>query len=497
MSASRERKKRTEQAPQPETKQKTKKLSEGWIFAICMIAIVVILIGALIGYSVYLNSRPVLTVGDHTVTVSEFNYFYTTTVNKCSSYASYMGLDSATPLDEQYVTESGSSMLMLLGVDSSYLSDKTATDGTYDVTWAQLFADAAKADAASVYAVYNEAMANGFEISDHIKEDIDANVEQMKTYADNNSMSLSKFIERVYGDGCNESGYRNYLKVQLVASEYASTLTYSDEEIEAKRAESPEDYNVATYYQYSVSASDFVEADEDGEKPDPTAAEEKKAKDAAEAMAADFDVESATLKADTARATASSSTTEEAADWLFDTAENDAVKLFEKEGTYYVLKLIDKTDYTTGNYMQIVISADEEELEEGELTAEEKKEKIVAALEADASAENFEALAEEYSDAHEIEVENSTRSSLSSISEEALFWGMEERTAGDYQVFETDGNYIILLYTGEGEIYSSVVVTAVLANEHIEEISDAAVEACNYDEKTAMTANVSLSLGNN
>ena len=70
MSASRERKKRTEQVSQPETKKKTKKLSEGWIFAICMIAIVVILVGALIGYSLYMNSRPVLTVGDHTVTVS-------------------------------------------------------------------------------------------------------------------------------------------------------------------------------------------------------------------------------------------------------------------------------------------------------------------------------------------------------------------------------------------------------------------------------------------
>ena len=496
MSASRERKKRTEQVSQPETKKKTKKLSEGWIFAICMIAIVVILVGALIGYSLYMNSRPVLTVGDHTVTVSEFNYFYTTKVNNCSSYASYMGIDSSTPLDEQYVTESGASMLMLIGVDSSFLSDKTATDGTYNVTWAQLFADAAKTDAASAYAVYNEAMANGYEISEHIEEDIEENVEQMKTYAENNSMSLSKFIERVYGKGCNESGYRDYLKVQFVASDYASTLTYSAEEIEAKRAESPEDYAVATYYQYSVSASEFVEEGEDGEKPDPTAAEEKQAKDAAEAMAADFDVEKATIKADTARATATASATEEAANWLFDTAENNDVKLFEKEGTYYVLKLIDKTDYMTGNYLQIVLAADGEELEEGELTAAEKKEKIVAALEADASAENFEALAEEYSGSHEIEAENTMRSALSSISDEALFWSMGTQTAGEYQIFETNGNTIILFYTGEGEQYSSVVVTAVLANEHIDEISEAAVAACNFDEKTAMTANVGVYLGN-
>lgn len=494
MSASRERKKRTEQVMQPVQEKKTKKLTQGWIFAICMIAVVVILVGGLIGYTIYKNTRTVMTVGDHDVTVSEFNYFYTSKVNSISNYASYMGIDTATPLDEQYVTDSGASMLMLVGVDSSYLTDKTATDGTYNVTWAQLFADAAKKDAASSYAVYNEAMANGFELDEHAEEEIDENVEQMRAYADNSGMSLGKFIERVYGKGCSESGYRDFLKVQVVASHYASTLTYSAEEIEAKKAESPEDYAVATYYQFSVSASDFVEADEDGQKADPTDAEKKQAKDAAEAMAKAFDTEneSVSIKADTAKATAAAFATEEAANWLFGAAKNDAVKLFENEDTYYVLKLIDKADYTTSDFLQIVIPADAEELEEGDLTAAEKADKVVAGLEADASAENFNALAEEYSASHESEAKNCTRSQLTSISNEAMFWGLESHNAGDYKVFDANGNTVILLYVGEGELYSDVVVTSVLANDHITEIGEAAEAACNYDEKTAMTANVGV-----
>lgn len=500
MSASRERKKRTEQVAQPAKEKKSKKLSQGWIFAICMIAIVVILVGALIGYTVYKNNRAVLTVGDHTVTVPEFNFFYNTKTNSCKAYASYLGIDPNTPLDEQYVTESGAGMLMVIGLDSDYLADKTATDGTYNVTWAQLFAAAAKKDATSAYAVYNEAMANGYQLTEHDKEDIDSNIEQMEAYAESNGMSLNRFIENVYGKGCSESSYRNYLEVQVVASGYASTLTYSAEELAAKKAETPETYEIATYYQFVVSASDFVVADEDGQKAEPTDAEVEQAKAAAEAMEDKFDTEnsSVTLKADAGRATVTATSTEEAANWLFDTADSGASKLFEKENTYYVLKLVDKNDYKTGNYLQIVIPDDVEGVEtEDQMTAAEKIEAIKAALDADATEENFKALAEEYSASHESEAKNLSRSSLASVSNEAVLWSMEARTAGDYKIFELDGNTVILFYVSEGETYTDVVATAALANAHIEEIGAAAEEACNYDEKAAMAANVGIVFGSN
>lgn len=494
MSASRERKKRNEQVAEPVKEKKSKKLSEGAIFAICMLAIVAVLLAAVIGYGIYKNNRAVLKVGDHTVTVSEFNYIYNSKANSLSSYASYMDIDTSTPLDKQYVSENGASWLMLLGIDSSFLENYMVTDGYYNVTWAQLLAESAKDDAASVYAIYNEAKEKGYEPDEHLKEEVEENIEQMKEYAKQNNMSLNSFIKRVYGKGCNVSGYRDYLTAQAVASHYASTLTYTPEELSAKKAENPDDYVVATFYQFSVAASDFVEADENGQKPEATDAEKKQAKEAAEAMAKEFDTanESVSIKTDTTRATLTSSTTEEAANWLFDTAKDGDVKLFENEGSYYVLKLIDKIDYQTGNFLEIVIGADGEELAEGELTAAEKVEKIKAALSADASAENFKALAEEYSDSHESEAENLRRSTLASVSNDALLWGMDARTEGDFEVFEASGSTVILLYTGAGDLYSDVVATSVLASEHVQEISDAAAAECNYDEKAAMSANVGV-----
>lgn len=498
MSASRERKKRTEQVGVPVVKKvKAKKLSEGWIFAIVMVAVVAVLIAGLVGWGIYKRNRTVMKVGDHKVSVKEFNYYYSSAANNISNYASYVGIESGIALDQQYVTESGSGMMGLFGLDAAVLDGHTAVDGTYDITWAQVIAASAKKNIASTYAVYNEAMANGFEITEHMEEEVDEAVEQIEEYAKNSDMSTGAFIERVYGKGCSVSGYRDFLMVQTVASHYPATLEYSQEEIDAKKAEAPEDYTVASYYQYAISAGDFVEADEEGNKPDPTDAEKKEAKEAAEAMAKEFnaDDEKVSIKVDTARSTATSSATEDAANWLFDEAEKDDVKLFKNEDgdTYYVLKLVDKTDYLAGNFLQLYIPADGEEIAEGELTAAEKQEKVLAALEKDASADNFKALAAEYSAAEEAEVEKCLRSSLNSISEEALFWSMEERAAGDYEVFDSNGSTIILFYTGASEMhYSDVVVSQVLANDHITEIGEAAEAACEYDEKIAMTGNVGL-----
>lgn len=486
-----------EQAKLPVTKaaKEKKKLSQGWIFGICICLVIALLIGGVLIYRAVKNNRTVLTVGDHDVTVKEFNYFYNSTANNLNSYASYLGIETGTPLNQQYVTSNGAMYLGLFGISSDYLTDKEVNDDdTYDVTWAQVIANAAKDTAVSAYAIYNEAMAAGFEIDDHLQGEIDEQMETMQGYADTNGESLNHLIERVFGSGCSASGYRDYLTVMHVASHYPSSIRYGEDKIKARFDEDPDSFTVATYYLYSISASSFVEADEDGNKADPTDAEKKQAKDDAKAMEKDFDIEKATVKTDNTRASVTSSVNEDAATWLFDKAEAGDVKTFENEDgtTCYVLKLLDKSDYQTMNGLELVISADSEELEEGETPAADKVAAIKASLEADPSEENFRALILKYNGEAE-DLENLTRANIASVSNEVLDWYMGERKAGDWIDAEASGSTIFLYCTGLGDSYSTTSVTSTLTSEWSNDIVEAASEACGYDEAAAMTANVGLS----
>ena len=231
MSASRERKKRTQQPGEtvPAAPKKKKKLSEGWIFAITIILVVALVFGGLMIYRAQERSKTVLTVGSHDVSVKEFNFFYNSTVNTLSSYASYVGIDTSVGLDEQYVTSDGAMYLGLFGIDSSYLEDKELTDGVYNVTWAQLIADAAKSSAVTTYVLYDAAMDAGFEVTDEIENEVESGMEVMQGYADQNGESLNSLIRRVFGSGCTAKGYREYLTVNYIADHYSAELTFSSD----------------------------------------------------------------------------------------------------------------------------------------------------------------------------------------------------------------------------------------------------------------------------
>ncbi len=518
MSASRERKKRIEQeqnsvaAQQPVQK---KKISEGLIFAVVILLIVVALLGFVLGRGIWQRNQTVLTVGEHEVSVKEFNYFYHSIANNYLTYASYFGtsygVDASIPLDQQVVTTDHVNFLTMLSmygyltIDTSYLNDHSiVADGAYDVTMAQLFADCAKTQALSCYVTYDDAVANGYELDAECLAEIDAEMESMKQQGkETYGWSLNKTIKNTFGEGCNKDSYYDYLVLTHTATHYVKSLSYSDAEIEARYNESAEDFDIATFYYYTVSAKDFVEADEEGNRPDPTELEEEKAKTAAEAMEQNFDLEdeekTVTLITDYTHEYVKDLCGEDAAAWIFDEATaKDAVKLFEVEGTYYVLKLLDKSDYDLVNVLQIYIPKDAEgvELAEGELSAADKVAAVAAGLESDASEDNFRALAAEHSDeSAEVQVEELTRGSLSGVSEESCLWAMEAgRAVGDYAQFEVSGGTIFLLVTGFGDSYVEAAVSSVLASEWLEAAVETAELVCGYNEKVAMYGNVGLAI---
>lgn len=508
MSASRERKKRMQDgnvpasAPQKETK---KKLSEGWILAISVVLIVALVFGGIFGYRAYQRNRTVLTVGSHEVKVPEFNFFYNSTVSSFTNYVNYFGIDTATSLDKQNVTSDAQTYLSIFGVDTSCLSGYQANEeGVYeDVTWAQVFASATKDTIVETYAVYNEAVAAGYTLDADDVAEIDAEIAEVREIATAQGEKPDELYARVFGNGCDEEGYRNYMVVVHTASHYPESLNYTDAEITARYEQSKEDFDVVSFYLYSAKASDYAEKNEDGTTADPTEENKAAAKAAAEEMAKEFklDNEKVTVCADYTKATVTSYYGEEAAAWIFDTAsvDGESVKLFEKDDdTYYVLKLAAKGDYTSYNAVELYVAADSEEQEEGATPAAEKVAAIEAALKADGSEENFRALVQEYvGEDSDGTVENMMRNSMANVSKELFAWGLEERKVGDFASFETSDGTIFLYITGSGKTHQAVSVSNTIKNEWYKSITETAKANCGYDEDAAMAGNVGLVMKSN
>ena len=499
MSASRERKKRMEKGTVPASvPQKKKKLSEGWILASCVVLIVALVFGGVLGFRSSQRNRTVLTVGNHDVTVSEFNFFYYNRAYSVANYASTFGIDTSVSLKEQNVTTNALTYLPFMGYDTSYFKDYTANEaGVYeDVTWAQYLAALTKDTIVQAYAIYNEAMVAGYTLDADDQKEIDDEIATLELQAVTQGESLDGMLSRVFGSGCDEEGYRSYMTVIHVASHYPETLKYTDEQIAARYEESPENFDIVSFYLYTTKASDYAEKDEEGNAAEPTEANEAEAKNNAERMAADFRAMNDDVKvcADYTKPTVTSSYGEEAAAWLFDTASLDGenVKLFEKDGTYYVIKLAAKGDYQSYNAIELFIENDSEEVAEGEMTAERKIAAISAAMKRDHSEENMKAMVEKYGDGSDGVVENMMRSSMSSVDKSVFIWGLDSHKAGDFTSFITDNGTMFLFITGEGETRHNVSVSNTITSEWMEEIYEAALASCNYDEDAAMAGNVGL-----
>ena len=253
MSASRQKKLRQEQAASaPTTKrrpvteeEKSAKRLKAWtvvFYVVIGLMVIGIAAAAILNSGVLDRTLTAVTIGNHKLTAAELNYYYLDTINNTmnnNSMMSYM-VTSGTPLDEQ-----------------EYFGDE------FD-TWADYFLDTAIITARNTYAVYDEAVAKGYTLSEEEQAEVDTALSSMSTYASlYGYSSASAMLRANYGRGCNESSYREYLKVQQLASSYANKylndLDYTQEEIDAYGAEDPTAYNSYSYRYYLLNTSNYYE----------------------------------------------------------------------------------------------------------------------------------------------------------------------------------------------------------------------------------------------
>lgn len=284
MSSSKKKQLRKEQymtERQAAAAQEAKKLKRYTLTFWVVIALVVcIFVGAVVSNpitnAIYKNTKA-MTVGDYTLSSVDVNYFYIDAINNFYSdnsyYISYI-LDVTAPLNEQTI-----------GTDTS-------------TTWADYFLESAKETIQSAYALYGQAVKNGYELTDTEKQSIDSQIATYELYAmyygyDN----LDSYLRAMFGAGSSEESYRKYLEVCTLATSYltaySESLDYSLEELQAYQSSNPYKYNSYTFATYELTVSDFLTGgttvtDEDGKETTTYSDEEKAAAIEAAKAAADL-----------------------------------------------------------------------------------------------------------------------------------------------------------------------------------------------------------------
>ena len=270
MSASEKKKLRHEQyATQMSEKQKqeVKEAKKLRLYTILFAVVIALMICVVIATSVMESgiiqrNTTAATVNDTKISAAELNHYYMDSVNQFTqqfgNYLALSGIDTTKPLDEQ------------------------VQDEETGATWADYFMETATNTMKRMYAVYNEAVAQGYTLSEEAASDLDMSISNMGAYAKMYGYpDADSYIKAIYGKGCNEKTYRKYAEVQLIASEFSKdhseALNYDDAALREADAEDPSAYSSFSYNSYFLPASRFYEGGTKAEDGNVTYSEEEMA----------------------------------------------------------------------------------------------------------------------------------------------------------------------------------------------------------------------------
>jgi len=200
------------------------------------------------------------TVDEHELSSVDLGYYYVDAISKQYSdwYSSYG--DYTVP------------MLQYMGLDLSYPLGSQYIDESTGTTWSDYFISIALENARGVYALYDAAVAEGFQMPEEDKAAMEENLQLMQDYADLfNGGDIDAYIEQMYGTGADMESYTNYVNVISTANSYQgvyyNALSFEDADIRAHEAEHYNDYTGYTFAYKFIDYTSFLgegTTDEDG-----------------------------------------------------------------------------------------------------------------------------------------------------------------------------------------------------------------------------------------
>ena len=253
-----------QQAERKEAKKlKTYSIIFGVVIAAMLVFAVFTAVSKTISNSGILERNTVAaTVGDHEISSAEMNIYFIGAVNnfynQYGQYAAMFGLDTTKPLDEQVISEETGE------------------------TWADSFLASAKESLRSVYALSDLAESQGMTLSEEDKTEIESNISMMKVYASYYGYSsVERYLKAVYGNGCTEELYREYLERAALAdacyAAYGESLSYDDADLREAEKDKFQEYSSFTYQSYTLYTSKFLTGGTTDENGNTTYSDEEKA----------------------------------------------------------------------------------------------------------------------------------------------------------------------------------------------------------------------------
>ena len=538
MSASNKKKLRKEQAAEMMTERQKKALAEAKklkaltaVFIVVLVLVVGVFLGTQVVNLIKINgliekATIAATVGNHKLNSITMNYFYLDAIEADYNNASQTA---------EYYNSMGASTIVasLLGYDTS-LALSAQTNATTGKTWAQHYWDIALNNAKTVYAMYDLAVKENFQLPAEYTSSIDQNLMNMQFSAAFSGTDVDGLLSSIYGNGANEKNYREYQIIKATASAYyqahQDNKTFTNEERAAYLTAHPNDYTAYNFNYYTVNYNNYLPKKE-GENATYTEEENQAARDAAKADAdllaastsiEDLDAAIAALsynEGKTAKSSAvtdvmhsSSSFTEEQLTWISaadrkagdakafantTSTENEDGTTTEVTNSYMVMMYVNKNEFGTpmGNVRHVLVSFEHNHTEGEEhdhssdsYTAEEKAaakaeaEAMLAEWEkGDKSEASFIELVKKSDDTASVEAgglyENIGKNSGYEANFEA--WAIDPaRKAGDYGIVETAHGYHIMFYSSSDELsIRDGMINEDLLSEHMTAWEDQVVGA--------------------
>lgn len=398
---------------------------------------------------------------------------------------------------QQFYSQYGE-YLSAIGLDPNVSLKDQKCPSLEDGTWADYFIEQAETNVKQTMALAEYANANGIELGDEEKEDVENYVASMTETAASYNRPLDNFLKAYFGNGINEKDLRNALKLSLLADKasaaFVEGVDVSKDAMEKYYAENPDEFDGVDFYAYTLDISAASEgADENAEEGEETVAVTSAAAlnfiagmadvtdlNGFKTIVADYEttlnpeadaeaIVDGTLREHVLK---SGVTDEELSAWLFDEAKVGDVKtVVDSENGLYSIFVLDKAAYRDDtmnrDVRHILIAADEENPDD-DSAAQAVLDELKAA---DFSDEKWNELAEEKS----IDTGSKDNGGLyedfvhGQAYEEFDNWLFDaDRKAGDSDVIKTTAGWHVIYYVGESDTaaWEPVAQSAITNNEY-------------------------------
>lgn len=191
-----------------------------------------------------LAKTPVIYVGEHPVTQTEYQYFFSTIVSNFTyMYGDYMdsiGLDVSKPLDTQECS---------IGEDGQ--------------TWQEFFTDATREALQEKIPLYYQAI-NDEKFSYNLEQEWQSFVVAMENNARQRNLNVKQIYVNLFGKYANKQDVKNAFLKYSVPTLYENDLkkkhVLTEEEIKQYYEDNKKDFDTVTYRVFKISSPDYDES---------------------------------------------------------------------------------------------------------------------------------------------------------------------------------------------------------------------------------------------